>query len=137
MTAVKAIRELGEIPPDSRLSRWLDTPEFVQDVFTNTADAPAALTAFLAQAGYQIDQQIDSPQVFGSCRGVGYHQDYQDTVVWTLRLPRADRHRLTVGEDSVLLREGQVLVFDAWTRHRLATRDRGFWAVFSAYVRPM
>jgi hypothetical protein len=137
-TTSETIRELGRLEPHRRLVARTAHHDFPLGSFDVHADTPPAFADLLAKHGLGLDTSIDRPTLIASDTGVATHQDYQLTAVWVLiASDDADEHgpTLTVGDQTVRLFEGQVLLFDAWIPHRLDTRHQERWALLSTYVK--
>jgi len=134
------IRVLGTIEPASRLICIARRATFPLGTFNFGVEAPKAFVDLLASHGLRPDRSIDEPTLIASTGSVEKHQDWQTTAVWVLVGAELDDKGpvLTVGDQAITLRSGEVLLFDAWTPHSLHHPYPGeLWVLLSTYVQPV
>lgn len=135
-----AVRVLGGLEPDRWLICLARRPTFPLGTFDYGVEPPKPFVDLLASHGLRPDRSIDEPTLIASTGSVAKHQDWQTTAVWVLVGAELDDSgpMLTVGDQTIALRSGEVLLFDAWTPHSLHHPYPGeLWAVLSTYVQPL
>lgn len=134
------VRVLGTLEPNSRLICIARRPTFPLGTFDYGVEPPKVFVDLLASHGLRPDRSIDEPTLIASTGSVESHQDWQTTAVWVLVGAELDDKGpvLTVGDQAIALRSGEVLLFDAWIPHSLhQPYPPELWAVLSTYVQPL
>lgn len=134
MTAAKRplCRAIGCLPPDAGLLLRIQDADYQRDDFCEGAQPPEALLKLLAAANL-APIEPRGMLLTSSC-SVPYHVDEYLSAAWLIR-GNAHIHQLIVAGESVDLKVGDVVEFNAKRKHAFLANEPGEWSLFSIYVR--